>query len=352
MRTTTLDEERLEAFVGRAVTDLAAAESAVACYVGDRLGLYRALAGADTMTAEELAAATGTNARLVLEWLRNQTAGGYVEHDAGRFHLPPEHAAALADSASPVFVGGVLEIIASMWADTDAVEAAFRGDGRLDWGAHDSRLYDGVERLFAPIYRSQLVSSWLPALDGVVERLQAGGRVADVGCGFGASTIVLAEAFPAADVVGFDRHAPSIERARERARDAGLDGRPRFEVTDAVDLPVGGFDLVCFFDALHDMGDPVSAAAGARRALADDGVLMVVEPRAGDHLEDNVHPIGRIFYAGSTFLCTPSALAQDGGYSLGAQAGPAAITEVLHAAGFSHVRVATETAFNLVFEAR
>jgi SAM-dependent methyltransferase len=277
---------------------------------------------------------------------------GYVDHDGERFSLPPEHAAALADSGSPVFIGGIFEIIASMWADTEAFEAAFRGDGGLDWGAHDARLYDGVDRLFAPIYRSSLVSTWLPALDGVVERLQAGGSVADVGCGFGTSTIVLAEAFPAANVVGYDSHGPSIDTARLRAKEAGLDDRPRFEMLDAVDLPAEGYDLICFFDCLHDMGDPVSAAAGARRALRADGVAMVVEPRAGDQLADNVNPVGRLFYAGSTFLCTPSALAQPGGHALGAQAGPAAISEVLHEAGFDHVRVAAETPFNVVFEAR
>ncbi len=349
---TTIDETRLEAFMGRAVADLAAAESAVACYVGDRLGLYRALATSESMTSAELAAATGTNERLVLEWLRNQAAGGYLEHKGERFNLPPEHAAALADSGSPVFIGGVFEVIASMWADVDAFEGAFRGDGGLDWGAHDARLYDGVDRLFAPIYRGSLVSTWLPSLDGVVERLERGGRVADVGCGFGTSTIVMAEAFPAAEVVGYDRHGPSIDTARLRAKEAGLDDRPRFEVIDAVDLPADGYDLICFFDCLHDMGDPVSAAAGARRALGEDGVVMVVEPRAGDRLEENANPVGRLFYAGSTFLCTPSALAQDGGHALGAQAGPAAITAVLHAAGFRHVRVAAETPFNLIFEAR
>jgi SAM-dependent methyltransferase len=348
----TIDQARLEAFMGRAVTDLAAAESAVACYVGDRLGLYRALAASGWVTAGELAGATGTNERLVLEWLRNQAAGGYVEHDGERFSLPPEHAAALADSGSPVFIGGVFEIIASMWADADAFESAFRGDGGLGWGAHDARLYDGVDRLFAPIYRSSLVSAWLPALDGVAARLQAGGSVADVGCGFGTSTIVLAEAFPAADVVGYDSHGPSIDTARLRAKEAGLDDRPRFELLDAVDLPARGYDLVCFLDCLHDMGDPVSAAAGARRALGDDGAVMVVEPRAGDHLGDNVNPVGRLFYAGSTFLCTPGALAQGGGRALGAQAGPAAITAVLHEAGFTRVRVAAETPFNLIFEVR
>jgi 2-polyprenyl-3-methyl-5-hydroxy-6-metoxy-1,4-benzoquinol methylase len=350
--TTSINEDRLEAFLGRAVTDLAAAESSVANYIGDRLGLYDAMAGAGWMTAAELAAATGTNERLVLEWLRNQAAGEYVEHDASRFHLPAEHAAALADPQSPTFLGGIFQIVASMWADVELAEAAFRGDGGIDWGDHDARLYDGVDRLFAPIYRNFLVSQWLPALDGIDDRLRAGGKVADVGCGFGSSTIVLAEAFPEATVVGYDFHADSIEEARRRAKEAGLRDRPRFEVATAVDLPEGGFDLICFFDALHDMGDPVSAAASARRALGEGGVLMAVEPKAADELDDNISPANRLFYAGSIFLCTPSALAQGGGTALGAQAGPTAFTQVLRNAGFEHVRIATETPFNYVFEAR
>jgi SAM-dependent methyltransferase len=352
MTTTTIDEDRLAAFMDLAVTDMAAAESAVACYVGDRLGLYRALATASSMTAAELATATGTNERLVLEWLRNQTAGGYVEHEAGRFTLPPEQAAALADSESPMFIAGAFELIASIWADTERIEAAFRGDGALDWGDHDHRLYHGVERFYTPAYRGSLVSTWLPALDGVVERLEAGGTVADVGCGYGVSTVIMAEAFPSATFVGYDIHLPSIEAARLRAKEAGVDDRVRFEVAAAADVPADGFDLVCLFDCLHDMGDPVSAASAARNALADGGVVMAVEPRAGDHLEDNINSVGRLFYAGSTFICTPSALAQEGGHALGAQAGPAATTSVLHEGGFEHVRVASETPFNLVYEAR
>ena len=333
------------------MSDLAAAESGVASYIGDRLGLYRAMADAGWITPAELAERTGTNERLVLEWLRNQTAGAYVEHDSGRFRLPPEHTLVLADPQSAVFLGGIFQIVASMWADVETAEAAFRGNGGIHWGAHDPRLYEGVDRLFAPIYRNHLVADWLPALSGVVERLRAGGRVADVGCGYGASTIELAKAFPAATVVGYDSHEGSIDTARRRAKDAGLDDRPGFEVVDAADLPAGGFDLICFLDALHDMGDPVGAAASARRALAPGGVLMAVEPKAADDLDSNVGPAHRLFYAGSVFLCTPSALAQ-GGRALGGQAGPAAITAVLRDAGFADIRVATETPFNYVFEAR
>jgi SAM-dependent methyltransferase len=347
-----LDPDRLESFFGQVLVDLAAAESAVAGYVGDRLGLYRALASAASMSADELAAATGTNARLVLEWLRNQTAGGYVEHVAGRFSLPREHAAVLADTTSTAFFGGAFEVVASIWADTDAIEAAFLGDGAIGWGDHDHRLYHGIERFYGPAYRGSLVSTWIPALDGIVERLNAGATVADVGCGHGVSTVLLAEAFPTSQFVGSDVHPASVEAARLSAERAGVADRVRFDVHAAAELPAAGYDLVCIFDALHDMGDPVAAVAAARRALIPGGTLMVVEPHAGDDLDENINPVGRMFYAGSTFLCTPSALAQDGGYALGAQAGPEAITDVLRAGGFEHVRVAVETPFNLVFEAR
>ncbi|MCL3862496.1 methyltransferase [Actinotalea sp. K2] len=352
MTVETIDATKLEAFMGRAVTDLAAAESSAATYLGDRLGLYRAMASGQQMTAGELAALTGTHERLVLEWLRNQAVGGYVEHEGGRFRLPPEHAAALADEESPYFLGGFVEIIAAVWADAGLLEEAFRGDGAIPWGAHDPRLYRGVERFYGATYRSSLVQAWLPALDGVTARLEAGATVADIGCGYGLSTTVMATAFPRSTFVGYDIHSASLDAARDRAHQAGVLDRVRYEERAAIDVPPQGFDLACFFDALHDMGDPVGAAAAARRALAEDGVLMVVEPRAGDRLEDNVGPVSRTYYAGSTFLCTPSALAQDGQHALGAQAGPAALTGVLHAAGFSRVRVAAETPFNLVLEAR
>jgi len=347
----TFDQTRLETFLGRAVQDLAAAESSVAAYIGDRLGLYREMSDGQWRTSEQLADATGTHRRLVLEWLRNQAAGEYVEHRDGQFRLPIEHAAALADPSSPVFLGGVFQIISAMWADVEAAEAAFRGDGGLAWADHDPRLYAGVDRLFAPIYRAHLATDWLPALDGVVDVLTGGGRVADVGCGFGSSTLVLAESFPAATVVGYDQHDGSIEEARRRGAEAGVDANLRFEVADALHLPAGDFELVCCFDALHDMGNPEAAARSARDALAEGGVLMAVEPRAADSLDDNINPASRLFYAGSVFVCTPSALAQ-GGDALGAQAGPAETIALLERAGFSSVRVATETPFNYVYEAR
>ncbi|MCZ7528069.1 MAG: methyltransferase domain-containing protein [Acidimicrobiia bacterium] len=349
-----MDEERLGEFVGRVVSDLAAAESAAVAYLGDRLGLYRALAGAGPLTPAELAGRTRTNERLVREWLHNQVAGGYVGHDArtGTFELPAEHAAVLADESSSVFLAGVLEIVAAMWADAGHVESAFRGDGGLHWGHHDERLYSGTERLFAPIYRSQLTSEWIPALDGVEQKLRAGARVADVGCGTGVSTVVLAQTYGASRFVGSDVHAGSVETARRRATEAGVDDRVDFRVEDATAFSGSGFDLVCFLDSLHDMGDPVAAAARARASLAPGGTLLVVEPMAQDRLEDNVNPVSRLYYAGSVFLCTPSSLAQDPGTGLGAQAGPTRLVEVLRAAGFPRVRVALETPFNLVLEAR
>lgn len=351
---TTIDQTRLEAFLGRAVTDMAAAESAAAMYLGDRLGLYRAMAGAGPMGSEQLATATGTHERLVREWLHNQVVGGYVEHHAttGAFELPAEHAAVLADDQAPVFMGGLFDIIASMWADADRVEAAFRGDGGLDWGEHDHRLYVGVERLFAPIYRTNLLSDWIPALEGVSAKLETKAEVADVGCGLGASTLAMATAFPRSHFIGYDRHEPSIEAARLRAAAAGVADRLDFEVAEASALPRQGFDLICFLDCLHDMGDPVAAARDARRALTADGTVLLVEPRAGDTLEENHNPVSRLFYAGSIFLCTPASLAQDGREGLGAQAGPARLCEVMRQAGFSIIRVATETPFNLVLEAR
>ncbi|MDZ7676284.1 MAG: class I SAM-dependent methyltransferase [Acidimicrobiales bacterium] len=348
-----IDEARLGSFIEQAVRELAAAASAAVIYVGDKLGLYRELAGRGPTTASELAAATGTNERLVLEWLRNQAAGGYVDHDEaiGTFTLPPEHAAVLADDASPVFMAAQYDVVASMWADTAKVMHAFRGDGGIDWGDHDHRLYDGIARSFRPVFEANLATEWLPALDGVVDKLRGGGRVADVGCGSGNSTVTMATAFPDATVVGYDRHWPSIATARSRAQRAGR-VEVRFDVVDAVDLPEGDFDLICFFDALHDMGDPKAAAEGARRALADGGTVVVVEPKAGDTLADNQNSVSRMFYAGSVFMCTPSALAQPGPEALGAQAGPATMCGLLEDAGFRTARVAHESPLNTVIEAR
>ena len=349
-----LDEAVLEQFVHQAVGDLAAAISGLMVHLGDRLGLYRAMAGAGPVTPATLAERTGTAERYVREWLANQAAGGYVTHDAddGTFELGAEHALVLADDQSPVFLGGAFETIASCYTDHEVFARAFTTGEGVAWGAHDDRLYTGALRLFRPGYEANLVQSWLPALDGVVEKLHDGASVADVGCGYGASTVIMARAFEHSTFLGVDNHAPSVEGARAAAREAGVDGRTRFEVTTAAQVPGTGYDLVTMFDCLHDMGDPVGVARHLREALASDGTLLLVEPAAGAGLADNLNPVGRMYYGLSTVICTPSSLAQEVGLGLGAQAGPERMGEVLREAGFSRVRVAARTPFNLILEAR
>jgi SAM-dependent methyltransferase len=352
--TATIDQARLEAFVGQAVTDMGAAISGLLLHLGDRLGLYRAMAGAGPLSSDELARRTGTAERYVREWLANQTAGGYVVHhpEDGTYELPPEQAMVLAHEDSPVFLAGAFETIASCYADHDTFVDAFRTGAGVGWHAHDDRLFSGVVRLFAPGYANNLVQSWLPALDGVADKLRAGASVADVGCGLGASTVILAQAYPHSTFAGFDLHEESIEGARKAAAEAGVSGRVKFAVAPASDFPGQGYDLVCVFDALHDMGDPVGAARRILRSLAPDGTLMLVEPNAGNSLGENLNPVGRTYYGLSTVICTPGSLAQDVGLGLGAQAGEERLTEVLREAGFTHVRRATETPFNMVLEAR
>jgi SAM-dependent methyltransferase len=349
-----IDEVALEQFVHQAVGDLAAAISGLMVHLGDRLGLYRAMAGAGPLTPADLATLTGTKERYVREWLGNQTAGGYVAYDPaeGTFELRPEQAFVLADEKSPVFLNGAFESVASCYTDHEAFVQAFTTGKAVGWGDHDDRLYSGVVRLFRPGYEANLVSSWLPALDDVVEKLRDGASVADVGCGLGASTIIMAQAFEHSSFVGYDIHAPSIEAARVAATEAGVEHRAKFEVASALDFPGTGYDLVTMFDCLHDMGDPVGAARRVRESMAADGTLLLVEPAAGERLEDNLNPVSRLFYGLSTVICTPSSLAQDVGLGLGAQAGPKRLEEVLNEAGFSHVRVATQTPFNLIIEAR
>jgi SAM-dependent methyltransferase len=349
-----IDEAKLQAFVGQAVTDMGAAISGLLLHLGDRLGLYKAMAGAGPMTSADLAERTGTTERYVREWLGNQAAGGYVVHDpaTGTYELPPEQAMVVAVEDSPVFLAGAFESIASCYADHELFVDAFRTGAGVGWQDHDHRLFSGVVRLFGPGYAAHLVEEWLPALDGVVDKLRAGASVADVGCGRGASTVIMATAFERSTFAGFDPHEPSIEEARAAATRAGVNQRARFGVAAAKDLPGEGYDLVCVFDALHDMGDPVGAARRIRQALAPDGTLLLVEPAAGDTLEDNLNPVGRTFYGLSTVVCTPGSLAQEVGRGLGAQAGERQLTEVLREAGFSHVRRATETPFNLILEAR
>jgi len=352
--TTEIDEAKLEAFMGQALTDMGAIISAPLIQIGEKLGLYKAMAHAGPLTSQEVAERSGAAERYVREWLRNQAAGGYITYDpdGDRYTLPDEHALALADEDSPFYILGVYDSIASLYADEDQLLEAFRSGRGMGWHEHDHRLFRGTERFFRPGYRAHLVSEWIPALDGVQAKLEQGAKVADVGCGHGASTVIMAEAFPNSQFVGFDYHEASIERAAEAAQEAGVGDRISFEVAAAKDYPGSGYDLVCVFDCLHDMGDPVGAAAHVRETLDGDGTWMIVEPFANDSVEENLNPVGRVFYGASTVICTPASLAQEVGLALGAQAGQARLTEVLNEGGFTRVRRATETPFNLVLEAR
>jgi len=288
----------------------------------------------------------------VREWLAAQAASGYLEYDAAtqRFTLPPEQGFMLADESSPLYVNGLFEVLQSMIVDEPALTERFRSGKGFGWHEHDSRLFEGCERFFRPGYNANLIASWIPALDGVDAKLRRGAKVADVGCGLGTSTVLMAQAYPNSLFHGFDYHGRSIELARERAKAAGVADRITYEVAGAKDVPAAGYDFIAFFDCLHDMGDPVGAAKSVRNALASDGTWMLVEPFAGDRLEDNLNPVGRIYYACSTILCTPSSLAQEVGLALGAQAGEARIREIAKQAGFTHFRRATETPFNIVYE--
>ena len=345
-----MDETKLMAFVGKAVTDVGAVLGGSMAVLGDRLGLYRAMAGAGPLTPAELAERTGTAERYVREWLSAQAATGYVAYEGdGRFSLPDEHAVPLTDETSPACVIGAFELALGAVQATDRLTEAFRTGAGVGWGEHHHDVFEGCERFFRPGYRTNLVEAWLPALAGVADKLASGARVADVGCGHGASTIAMAEAFPASTFTGFDVHEPSITSARKRAADAGVVDRTRFEVGTAQTFD-GRYDVVCFFDCLHDMGDPVGACARAREALEPGGVLVVVEPMAGDRLEDNLNPVGAAYYGFSTLLCTPNSLSQDVGTALGAQAGEARLREVATAAGFTSVRRVAETPFNMVLE--
>jgi SAM-dependent methyltransferase len=349
-----VDQAKLQEFMGRFVGDLGAALSAALVVIGDRLGLYRAMADGEPVGAGELAQRTGTDARYVREWLSNQAAGGYVSYDPGReeFFLTPEQSLALAQEGSPAFVPGAFQVATAAIKDAEKVTRAFTAGGGVGWHEHHHDLFIGTERFFRPGYAANLVSSWIPALDGVQAKLEAGARVADVGCGHGASTVLMAQAYPRSEFVGFDYHAASIEQARAAADRAGVQERLRFELASAKQYPGRGYDLVCMFDCLHDMGDPVGAAAHVLGTLARDGTWMIVEPYAGDLLEDNLGPVGRVFYGASTLICTPASRDQEVGLALGAQAGEARLREVVLEGGFTRVRRAAETSFNLVLEAR
>ena len=347
-----MDDAKLQDFMGKLVTDMGGAAMLASVIVGEELGLYRAMADGASLTADDLAAKTRCHPRLTREWLHAQAASGYVEHADGRFRLPPEQAMALADEDSPVYVAGGAAVLASMFLDKDKIVTAMRGDGALSWADHHPCMFSGTERFFRPGYRANLVASWLPALDGVVGKLEQGAKVGDVGCGHGASTIVMAQAYPKSQFVGFDFHDASIATATQRAADAGVTGRARFVVADAKSYQERDFDLLCFFDCLHDMGDPVGAAGHAYQALKPNGTVLLVEPYANDHLDDNLNPVGRLFYAASTFICTPNSLSQEVGLGLGAQAGEERLRRVFLEAGFTQFRRATETPFNLVLEAR
>ena len=348
-----LDMSKVEDFMHQVVGDLGAALSSVLIHVGDRLGLYRAMGDAQPVTSDELAKRTGLAERYVREWLHNQAAAGWITYDAAAatFTLPAEHAILIADESQPTFLLGGFDFVASAWADESTLVDAFRTGNGIGWHEHDHRLFTGTERFFRPGYQANLVSSWLPALDGVVDRLVAGARVADVGCGYGAATILLGESYPKSQILGFDYHEDSITSARKRATEAGVGDRVSFAVAGANDFE-GEYDLVCLFDCLHDMGDPVGAARHVREQLAPGGTLLLVEPAAADSPEQNHHPLGRLFYAASTMICTPASLAQDVGLGLGNQVGFARLSEILGQAGFGQVRLATTTPVNLVIEAR
>jgi 2-polyprenyl-3-methyl-5-hydroxy-6-metoxy-1,4-benzoquinol methylase len=356
MTTTTqpIDAAKLDEFMGRFVGDLGAALSASLVVIGDRLGLYRAMGDGEPVSPEELAERTGTDGRYVREWLSNQAAGGYVTYDPGgeRFSLSPEQAFALAQEGSPAFVPGAFYLATALTKDEPKITEAFRTGGGVGWHEHNHDLFSGTERFFRPGYAANLVSSWLPALDSVEAKLQRGALVADVGCGHGASTLLMAEAFPRSEFVGFDYHGASIEHARAAAEQAGVADRVSFEVATAKEYQGTGYDLVAVFDCLHDMGDPVGAAAHVLETLHEDGTWMIVEPNAGDHLEDNLNPVGRVFYGASTLVCTPASRDQEVGLALGAQAGEARLREVVTEGGFSRFRRAAETPFNIVLEAR
>ncbi len=348
------DEKRLEAFTEKVMEDIGGAYAVLLSYLADQTGIYRTLRDTGRTDTQTLAKAAGVDARYLREWLSAQAAGGYVVYHAedDTFSLTPEQAIVLAQEGHPACMQGLMEVIVSQYATHETATDVLRTGAGRSWGDHAGCCFCGVDRFFRPGYEMNLIESWLPALDGVVEKLEAGAQVADVGCGHGSSAVLMAKAFPLSMVEGFDFHDASIDAARANAQAAGVSGNTHFEAVTAKEMPAKGYDLVCLFDALHDMGDPVGAARRIRECMAPEGTLMVVEPLAGDHLTDNMHLLGQVIYSASTLICTPASRAQEVGLALGAQAGQARLTEVLQQAGFSSVRRAAETDTNMVLEAR
>jgi SAM-dependent methyltransferase len=349
-----VNADRLNSFMGKMIGDVGAAMSASLMLVGDKLGLYKALAKGGPMDPEALAKATGTSERYIREWLSAQAASGYVEYDSasGTFSMLPEQILALADEDSPVFLGAVGSLVSATFLDEPKISEAFKTGKGVGWNKRSECLFCGTARFFRTSYKHYLVQEWLPALDDVVDKLKRGATVADVGCGHGVSTRLMAEAFPNSTFYGFDYHDRSIEAARKNAGDVNLSGRVHFDVHSAKAFPAHAYDLLCFFDCLHDMGDPVGALRHTRSTLADDGTCLLIEPFAKDRLEDNLNPVGRVYYAASTMVCTPASLDQEVGLALGAQAGEARLREVAQQGGFTRFRRAAETPFNLILEAR
>jgi SAM-dependent methyltransferase len=348
-----VDMDKLNAFIGRFVNDLGAAAHAGMVVIGEKLGLYKALA-TEPMTSAELAARTQTDERYLREWLASQAAGGYVTYDGktNTFSLSEEQAFALAKEDSPAYIPGAFELALGSLAAVPRITESFRSGAGMGWHEHDEGVFHGCEKFFRPSYAASLVSAWIPALTDVKEKLEAGARVADIGCGKGASTLLMAKAFPNSKFFGFDYHDKSIEGARESAKREDVADRVTFEVAKAKEYPGKDYDFVAFFDCLHDMGDPAGAAEHVRQSLAKNGTWMIVEPFANDELKDNLNPVGRVYYSFSTLLCTPCSRSQEVALCLGAQAGEARIREVVTSAGFARFRRATETPFNIVYEAR
>ncbi len=349
-----LDPKKVELFLHKFVNDTGVAMCAALALVGEKLGLYKAMSGAGPITPAELAARTSTRERYVREWLAAQAANGYVDYDSqtGRFYLPNEHALLLANEDGPAYIPGAFHILSSVFRDEHKITEAFRSGDGVGWHEHHASLFEGTEKFFRPTYLHNLIENWIPALEDVEEKLRRGAAVADIGCGHGASTILMAKAYPNSSFYGFDYHQASIEKARQRAESASVQDHVRFEVATAKDFDDRRYDLVCFFDCLHDMGDPLGALSHVRETLEDDGTVMVVEPFANETLSDNLNPVGRLFYAASTMICTPASAAQEVGAALGAQTPESALRDIAYRAGFNRFRRAAETPFNRVFEMR